>query len=90
VTSRLVLVQQNYMRTVLFRLHFAECTIRGNHGIQCCINSSADLMLLKNHNQRGVHYIKNKNQKSEHLVLLKTIIREEYIISKPKTKSQNI
>ena len=46
--SRLVLVQQDELRIGLFRLHFAKYTVRDNDGIQCCIVSSADLVLLKN------------------------------------------
>ena len=47
VASRLLSVQQDYLRIVLFRLNFAKYTIRDNHGIQCCINTSADLVVLK-------------------------------------------
>jgi hypothetical protein len=47
VASRLVLVQHDYLRIVLFRLHFAKYKIRDNHGIQCCINYFVDLVVLK-------------------------------------------
>jgi hypothetical protein len=61
VASMLVLVQQDYFRIVLYRLHIAKYSIRDKHGIQCCINFSADLVVLKKlKSERGTFSQKQK------------------------------